>query len=191
MCEKHTYISRWNKRRCINVFLEPLKMIEHLIDLNDKSFERKIIKLEIDKNEFFDGSEMIKYSRPIKFDGYLSRKKGDLKLIGDINAEVLLNCSRCTKVFPYEVNIHIEEELSDTEDCESISIDADNIDIYEIIENNIIIELPVKRLCDENCKGLCQTCGKDLNLEQCSCADLYVDPRLEKLSQMFSNHKEV
>lgn len=166
-------------------------MIINLKELNAESFDRKPMSFEVEKDSFFDGHEMVKYTRPIKFNGYLSRKKGDLKLIGDVSTEVLLNCSRCTKAFPYEVNIHIEEELSDTEDCGTISIDADNIDIYEIIENNIVIELPVKRLCDENCKGLCQTCGKDLNLGQCSCTDLYVDPRLEKLSQMFSNHKEV
>lgn len=166
-------------------------MIIDLKELNIKSFEKKTVELVVEKDSFFDGSEMVKCSQPIKFNGYLTKSKDSVKLIGDLSTEVLLNCCRCTKVFPYEVNIHIEEELSDTEDCEDISIDADNIDIYEIIENNIIVELPVKRLCDENCKGLCQTCGKDLNLGQCSCADLCVDPRLEKLSQMFSNHKEV
>lgn len=166
-------------------------MIIDINELNDKSYEKKYINIIIEKDSFFDGSESVTYSQPIKFDGYLRRKKGPLVLVGDVKTQVLLNCGRCMQVFPYEVNIHIEEELSDTDDCEIISINTDNIDIYEIIENCIILELPVKRLCKDDCKGLCQTCGKDLNHGQCSCADFYVDPRLEKLTQMFSNHKEV
>ncbi|WP_346931806.1 DUF177 domain-containing protein [Clostridium sp.] len=166
-------------------------MIIDINELNDKSYEKKDINIQLERDNFFDGGEIVAYSEPIKFDGFLRRKRGVLELIGDVDTEVLLNCSRCMKVFPYKINIHIEEELSNTEDCEIISIQADNIDMYEIIENSIMLELPVKRLCKDNCKGLCQTCGKDLNLGQCSCADLYVDPRLEKLTKMFSDYKEV
>lgn len=166
-------------------------MNDNILESRDKTYQKKDVSFVSEKDSFFDGSEIVKYSRPVKFEGYLVRNKGELKIVGDIDAEVLLNCSRCTTIFPYEVKIHIEEELSDTEGWENISIDADNIDVYEIIENDIMVELPVKRLCSENCKGLCQTCGKNLNLGQCNCADLYVDPRLEKLTQMFSNHKEV
>ncbi len=166
-------------------------MIIDLSEKNDKSYDKENVNIEFNKDSFSYSGEIIKYSKPIKFDGFLRRKKGVFELLGDVRTELFLNCSRCMKVFPYEVNIHIEEELSNTEDCEIISINTDNIDVYEIIENSIILELPVTRLCKDDCKGLCQTCGKDLNLGQCSCSDFHVDPRLEKLSQMFSNHKEV
>lgn len=173
------------------MFFQSVVMIINFKDLNDKNYERKNIDIEIEKDKFYDGSEMVKYSKSIKFNGFLRRKKEVIELVGDVDTEVLLNCSRCTKAFSYEVKVHIEEEISNTDDCEIISTNTENIDIYEIIENSILLELPVKRLCKEDCKGLCQTCGKDLNLGQCSCTDFYVDPRLEKLSQMFSNHKEV
>ena len=44
-------------------------------------------------------------------------------------------------------------------------IDSDTLDITEIIENSIISTLPIKRLCKEDCKGLCSKCGANLNIE--------------------------
>lgn len=58
------------------------------------------------------------------------------------------------------------------------------IDVTEVIENNIIIELPIKRLCKENCKGLCQQCGVNLNFSKCKC-EKDIDPRLAKLKDFF------
>ncbi|SUY61625.1 ribosomal protein L32 family protein [Clostridium sporogenes] len=59
------------------------------------------------------------------------------------------------------------------------------IDVTEVIENNIIIELPIKRLCKKNCKGLCQQCGANLNFSKCKC-EKDIDPRLAKLKDFFS-----
>jgi len=87
-------------------------MIINFEDLNDKNYERKNIDIEIEKDKFYDGSEMVKYSKPIKFNGFLRRKKEVIELVGDVDTEVLLNCSRCTKAFSYEVKVHIEEEIS-------------------------------------------------------------------------------
>ncbi len=162
-------------------------MIIDISDLKTKKFTKKNINIEIEKDNFYDGSETITLSKPIKFDGILRRRDDIFELIGEVTTQVVLNCSRCLESFVKDLNIHIEEQLSTNDEDEIISINKDNIDIYEIIENSIIIELPIKRLCNEECKGLCQYCGKDLNYGQCSCNDFDVDPRLEKLKNLFSN----
>ena len=68
--------------------------------------------------------------------------------------------SRCSEDFFYHVNMDISEKLSDTikdEDREIISINNDKIDIYQIIENNLSMELPVKKICKEDCKVYANT----------------------------------
>ena len=59
------------------------------------------------------------------------------------------------------------------------------LDLKEVAENSIYLELPFKKLCNEDCKGLCQSCGVNLNNETCSCEDLDIDPRLAGLKDFF------
>ena len=45
---------------------------------------------------------------------------------------------------------------------------------------------PTKTLCDENCKGICKKCGKNLNNEKCECDDFVPDVRLANLMDIFN-----
>ena len=69
-------------------------------------------------------------------------------------------------------------------------MNSDVIDITEIVEKAIISTLPIKRLCKEDCKGLCQSCGANLNKEECSCNNEDIDLRLADLKALLNN-KEV
>ncbi|WP_017414534.1 YceD family protein [Clostridium tunisiense] len=158
-------------------------------ELKGKKNSKRNINVVIEKESFYDGTETVMVSSPIKFDGVI-RFVGDIfQLKGKVTAELLLTCSRCLKKFPYTIEMDIEEKLSTSasnEESEIISIKNDKIDMDEIVESNLIIQLPVKRLCSESCKGLCQQCGTDLNHKECSCDDVDVDPRLAKLKDLFS-----
>jgi len=163
-------------------------------ELKNKKNSKVIINVIIEKDNFFDGNETVKFLEPLKFEGTLHLVNDIFKLNGKPSTELLLTCSRCLKEYSYHLEIDIEENLStnpSNENCEIISINNDKIDIYEIIENNLAIQLPFKRLCNEYCKGLCQQCGTNLNHEECSCDKMDVDPRLAGLKDLFSNHKEV
>ena len=76
------------------------------------------------------------------------------------------------------------------EDEQIIFVEGDSIDITEIVENSIISTLPIKRLCKNDCNGLCHQCGKNLNEDSCQCTTNDVDLRLAKLQELFAN-KEV
>ena len=70
-------------------------------------------------------------------------------------------------------------------DLEIMFVDGDTLDITEIIENSIISTLPIKRLCKEDCKGLCSQCGTNKNVKECQCDNFDVDIRLAKLRELF------
>lgn len=161
-----------------------------LSELKNKKHGKRELDLEISKESFNDNGEVIKFTKPIKFKGIIRLIDNIYELTGNVETEVLLPCSRCSESFSYSVNMDINEKLSDTikdEDGEIISIKNDKIDIYQIIENNFYMELPVKKLCREGCKGLCQHCGTNLNHNSCDCEKDDLDPRLAKLKELFSN----
>jgi uncharacterized protein len=68
-----------------------------------------------------------------------------------------------------------EAELGD-DDMGIIYIEDDEIDLEDIVRQEVVYHLPVRMVCGEDCKGLCQQCGANLNTGKCKCDDI-VDPR--------------
>lgn len=158
-------------------------------DLTNKKVAKKELHLIIEDKGFYDGVEFIEFEEPAKFDGTLSLLGNIITLEGQLKCELKLICSRCLQTLTYPIEVYVEEKFSTDEankDDEIIFLDGDNIDITEVIENNIILALPMKRLCREDCKGLCQICGNNLNSSSCDCGKDDIDPRLAKLKDLFS-----
>lgn len=125
--------------------------------------------------------------------GVISSDSDMLMLSAKIKANLEMICSRCLDTFIYPIDIDIEERFTtnrSTEDDEAIVVMDDVLDITEIVETSIISTLPIKRVCKDDCKGLCQECGCNLNYNTCSCNKEDVDIRFEALKGLFDN-KEV
>jgi len=107
---------------------------------------------------------------------------GRLHVAGRIQAEPLLECSRCLKSFPYKIDAAVSVELVPASTVESGAeheLDRSELDteFYQgeeiepaaIIKEQLLIAVPMVPLHDANCKGLCPQCGKDLNDGGCDC----------------------
>jgi uncharacterized protein len=120
-----------------------------------------------------------------------------------INANILVNanfiCDRCTKDYvqllktKYEmVYLFGKDEIeTDSLNITYLPIDADKIDVGKDVKDFAVLAIPMKKLCNEHCKGLCYKCGKDLNEEGCECPQQDIDPRwrpLEELKKKLSNN---
>ncbi|GCD09523.1 DUF177 domain-containing protein [Clostridium tagluense] len=163
-------------------------MVIDVSELFSNKNTRKKIHLDLEKDKFFYENEFVQFSKPVKLDLILKPNGDEIDLSGEIETELLLACSRCLETFSYSVNIELNERLSKTlksEDEDIIFINNDRLDLDEIVENNIISMLPIKRLCSKGCKGLCHHCGINLNHSTCKCAIDDVDPRLAKLKELF------
>ena len=154
----------------------------------------KNIDYTFEMNPFEFEGDIIKPVSSCSVQGDISSKDNILLLNINIKVNLEMNCSRCLDTFIYPIDIDIEErftnnkELQDNE--EIIFVDSDTLDIAKIVENVIISTLPIKRLCTDDCKGLCYQCGKNLNEGSCQCETNDVDLRLAKLQELFGN-KEV
>ncbi|MCE2463721.1 MAG: DUF177 domain-containing protein [Dehalococcoidia bacterium] len=112
--------------------------------------------------------------------------------------KVLVSCSRCLKIFPYPVNVVIQEEYLPTVDINtgqslhvpereegSFTIDQRHIlDLTEALRQYAITNQPMKPLCYQDCLGLCHICGADRNSGSCSCEEETADPRWATLLKL-------
>ena len=161
-----------------------------VLDLIKKKISKKEVHLVYSQEDFYDDGEKIGFLEPITLDGELYLTGDIIELEGKVLTKVNLPCSRCLVSFNHNVDLQIHEKFStnpdNKDDDEIIFIEGDTIDVTDIIKNNILLSLPIKKLCKDDCKGLCQYCGTNLNIANCNCRNEDFDPRLDKLKDLFS-----
>ncbi|MFH0839275.1 MAG: DUF177 domain-containing protein [Candidatus Omnitrophota bacterium] len=103
----------------------------------------------------------IKFDEPIKVNAFVIKDKENISIDAGFTSTIILTCSRCLREFkmPLAKTVKLFFQLKG----EHI------IDISNDIREEIFLDYPIKILCADDCKGLCQRCGKDLNERSCNC----------------------
>jgi uncharacterized protein len=70
------------------------------------------------------------------------------------------------------------------EDLILSAYEGDAVDLDEVVREQLLLALPSRHLCREDCQGLCQKCGANLNDGHCSCEQGEVDPRWAALANL-------
>ena len=153
------------------------------------SFEGKLNEAESDLSE-----RGITIVGTIEYEGETFRVDGEKAITVRISFNYKEPCSRCLEPSIHKMKsilngilIEGKEEIDSEDDNfdEKLYYENDQLNLKDYILNQIVASLPMKSLCDENCKGLCVSCGEDLNKNTCDCVQDEVDPRLEKLKKFF------
>lgn len=164
--------------------------ISDIISGKDRS---KKIDYTFEMEQFNFEGDTIKTVGSCEVAGVISSDSDILILNAKIKADLEMICSRCLEAFIYPIDIDIEERFTtnrSSKDDEAIVVMDDVLDITEVVETSMISTLPIKRVCKNDCKGLCQECGCNLNDKTCSCHKEDVDIRFDVLKSLFDN-KEV
>lgn len=149
---------------------------------HDFVFEDKIDVLDLEKP--FYG----KYKSFV----ILNKLHDQLILTAKSDFKVKFECDRCGTEYKSSLKseykmIYLMNEVPEETDSLNVSYlsrDADKIDITSDVQEFALLSVPMKRLCTENCKGLCYSCGKDLNKEECNCSAEEIDPRWKPLMNL-------
>lgn len=159
---------------------------------------RKLMTNEVEKSEFsgqidlshldLNGEKPIK--EPVRISGVIENRAGVISLDAVIEAVLELSCARCEVPLRIERKIPLTHLLAETvqdEESEDILRVSDGeIDLTMHIVSAIILNLDMRYLCSEDCKGLCPTCGKNLNEGECGCDHKEIDPRLSILGKLLN-----
>ncbi|HEY5540927.1 MAG TPA: DUF177 domain-containing protein [Coriobacteriia bacterium] len=125
------------------------------------------------------GTEVFKPQGPAHFDVTLTNTGTAIVGMGKVRLPVLATCARCLAEFPVVIEGEVdgfyirpgqEEGLPDEQQIEYIDFDH-HVDILPAVMAALILEAPFAPLHDENCAGICATCGADLNEGPCGCQE--------------------
>lgn len=121
----------------------------------------------------------------------------DIRVAGGFSARLELACARCLEPISRDVAKNFDllyrpqgidagrEELSVTAaEAEVGYYQGQGLLLEDVLREQILLALPLKAICREDCRGLCPHCGSNLNLEQCQCAEPLEDPRWEALKNI-------
>ena len=148
------------------------------------------IDYEIDMS-YLDVSGDSPLKKPVKIKGSVFNRADVVTLQLSISYEFAAPCYRCGTFAENEHAVFIDKMLANSlerqESDTIIKIDGMKLDVDELVYSEVVLDLPTKHLCKEDCKGLCCNCGKNLNEGECGCDTDYIDPRLAKLKELLEN----
>ncbi len=163
------------------------KLQFRLRDIPDQGLD---IRVELDRPLMIEALEGIEGGDPTESTArtelHVSRERDNVFVRGQIAGLLTVGCVRCLE--PARVKIEskvvmtivpagtaLPDELSDDEaavldDVEFSTYEGDDIDLNELVREQVVLSVPIAPLCAEDCKGLCASCGVDLNKTSCDCS---------------------
>jgi uncharacterized protein len=134
---------------------------------------------------------------PPQINGRINRSGHDVRLRGQIRARAEVDCDRCLKqvTLPIETTFdvtyvpatdYVEGETAELqeEDLGLSVYEDETIDVDELVREQILLTMPARALCGEDCKGLCPVCGANRNEAACECESQNTDPRWSALKDI-------
>ena len=120
-----------------------------------------------------------------------------IDVVANISVTLGIPCDRCLEEVRTTISLETSKEVDLNETAESddadetIFMDGTEFDSERFVYGEILVNLPMKVLCDVNCKGICNRCGTNLNHASCGCDTTELDPRMAKVLEVFNSFKEV
>lgn len=149
--------------------------------------------LSVDCSLDFSGIEwqgIHPFSQPVKVQGQISTSADVVVLKAKASWRFDGVCDRCAEPFCRDMETDVEHilvtSLNNEENDDFILLENYQLPLDELVETDVLLSLPSKNLCREDCRGLCPMCGKNLNEGLCGCKPDTVDPRLAVLKQLIN-----
>lgn len=145
------------------------------------------------------GLDEKRFSKAVKVESLISKSAEEIIISSKIYFNANCICDRCTSDFERNflasfqilASNNLEEKSNKFDEEITFSPTTTKIDITNGIKESILLSFPQKILCNEDCAGLCQYCGKNLNeaiSKTCNCHEKEIDPRFAKLKDLLSNN---
>ena len=131
------------------------------------------------------------YSGKFKTNVVLNKFDNQIILDAETIVPAKLVCDRCAREFQNEIKSRFrmvymfsskfDDSENEKEEVVYLHPETDKIELNDDIRDYAILAVPMKKLCSEQCKGLCPKCGKNLNDGPCNCTNEIIDPRWEPI----------
>jgi uncharacterized protein len=124
---------------------------------------------------------------------------GEIRVKGEVQVRLQSECDRCLEPaeFPVDSSFELyyrpvdegygEEKSLDAGEAEMGFYEGDGLDLNDVLREFVLLALPMQKLCNENCKGICPVCGQSRNQKECSCQTAAADDRWAALKEIRKN----
>lgn len=171
-----------------------MSAVIHIRQLKPGSSSREF---QLDESDLHIDSRDVIGVNGCRVDVTIDHNNDEVFLRGEATADLRLECARCLEpfdtstVFQLAFVIKLEHgakavgpEAESSDDFFVVSDSTDEFDLAPIVAERIVLSLPLKPLCREDCQGLCPNCGANRNIESCECTSDFVDERFSALSKL-------
>ncbi len=157
--------------------------------------EMKEIEFSFELPEEEYGFSDITFNTPVRAEGVVTRRasgkdrnEGYTELELTVSADVSAECARCLEAINEKLTytkIYGLTQTSVSEDSEDyITTEGGVLDALDVARTLFLLNVPMRFLCREDCRGICAGCGVNLNKGDCKCTEKEVDPRLAVLKNL-------
>jgi uncharacterized protein len=143
-------------------------------------------RVEIDRPIEGLSSELAQVSGPVRMEALLESVVEGILVSGPVSGRMQLRCARCLRPFEEDLRLEVEELFApdaSEDDDDRYPLHDDTADLAPMVRDAVVLALPFSPLCRADCLGLCERCGGDRNLGECTCAEP-VDPRWAQLQDI-------
>jgi uncharacterized protein len=168
-----------------------------IVDTTTLEDAQALINFSIAPDKIDLEGEAIKLKDAARIEAKLKKGIAQTDVQGQISARIETECSRClqaveiTLEFPFDAVFVTAENYTQekearlkADDLEVSLFEEDKLDLTELVREQILLNLPTQVFCSEDCQGLCQKCGANLNLIDCNCEEKEIDPRWSVLRNL-------
>ena len=174
-------------------------MTQYFVDLKDLDHERLSFQGAFEPGIVDFSADNFRQAGPLAWDAFAERAGSETRIAGSLKTTIELTCSRCLELArceiakPFDLFFRQHDELMFDEDAEIELTEKDTrtafftgtkLAIGDILHEQILLALPMKVLCRVDCKGLCPTCGTNLNASSCNCAKEQFSPHMDSLLEL-------
>lgn len=172
----------------------------HELELHPVDFDEKLTPGAIDLGaDLRQSGQLSAIGRAQLVEEHHGKRKKikDIRLSGELSTSLEVSCARCLEPVIQKVQRSFDllyrplgadagrEELSVTgAEAEISYYQGEGLLLEDALREQVLLAVPLKAICRQDCKGLCPHCGRNLNLEQCSCAEPLEDPRWSALKDI-------
>ena len=140
---------------------------------------------------YLNAPDGLTFRNPVLIEGSVQNEAQIVTIRATVTADIDTFCDRCAGEMTLHMAVPMEHtlvlELFQEEDADQyIVLDDARLDVEALAAEDLVLDMPTKFLCREDCKGLCPTCGKNLNDGPCGC-EQEVDPRLAALADLLKD----